>query len=313
MALKIPPPLNTILAIGNFDGVHLGHQAVLTRASQHAVEQNTHASALTFEPHPRQYFKPHEPLFRLTPKAIKVSLLQAYGMAHTHVLAFDEPFATLSADDFMKQILHERLAVKGVVIGHDFHFGAHRGGTPETLQHWCQTRNITCDIVAPVGDESSLLISSTRIRQALSEGNIALANTLLGYVWRICGTVIHGEKRGRDLGFPTANIALDPACQLKHGIYAVRVHVKGDAKGEARLWHGAASFGRRPTFDNGAPLLEIYVLDFSGDLYGQVLQVEFVAFIREEARFDTLETLITQMHQDVAQVRSHLSYEQHTS
>jgi riboflavin kinase / FMN adenylyltransferase len=303
MALKIPPPLNTILAIGNFDGVHLGHQAVLTRASQRAVEQNTHASALTFEPHPRQYFKPSEPLFRLTPHAIKVSLLQAYGMTHTHVIPFDQPFAHLSAQDFLEQILYEKLHVKGVVIGHDFHFGAQRGGTPEVLKQWCQSRKITCDIVEPVHGVSASIVSSTSIRQALREGNIALANTLLGHTWRVSGIVIHGEKRGRDLGFPTANIALDPACQLKHGIYAVRVRVEGVSE----VWHGAASFGRRPTFDNGAPLLEIYVLDFSGDLYEQTLQVEFCAFIREEARFETLESLIIQMHHDVAHVRSVLS------
>ena len=293
----VPPELKRgFAAIGNFDGVHRGHRAVFDAARRSGAK----TLALTFEPHPRTFFKPEAPVFRITPEAAKLRLLAANDLAAAVVLDFNRALAGLTAEEFVSRILVGWLGISGVAVGHDFHFGRQRQGTPEFLVEAGRRHGFAVEIVAPYND-GGIPVSSGAIRVALSEGDIARAQALLGHPWFVIGEVIHGEKRGRGLGFPTANIRPDPSSRLKHAIYAVRAHVGG------RAFDAVASFGRRPQFDNGAPLLETFLFDFEGDLYGQEMTVEFAGFIRDEAKFDSLDALIAQMNRDSEQARAILS------
>ncbi len=215
-------------------------------------------------------------------------------------MTFDSRRAETSAQDFIHHDLIGRLGVGGIAIGYDFHFGKGRLGSPSLLVGEAPRLGIEVD-VQPHIDVGGHPVSSSEIRDALMEGRIAQANAMLGGPWFITGEVIHGDKRGRDLGFPTANIRLDRNCRLKHGIYAVRTGHGG------RRFDGVASFGRRPTFDNGAPLLEIFLFDFKGDLYGEVLDVAFIGFIREELKFASVAALVRQMDDDSVRARVQLA------
>jgi len=285
-----------VVAIGNFDGVHRGHKAVIAAAQQRAAALGRPAAALTFEPHPRSFFHPGEPLFRLTDATTKLRLLAATGLDGAIVLTFDEALANLSAEDFVKRILVERVAVAGAAIGFNFHFGANRAGSPDFLVAEGKRHGFAVDIVPPLRDRGRP-VSSQPIREALAGGRLEAAAELLGYPWFLSGTVIHGDKRGRELGFPTANLKPDPSCGLRRGIYAVRAAVGG------RRYDGVASFGRRPMFDAGTVLLEIFLFDFSGDLYGETMDVAFIGFLRDEAKFASAEELIRQMQEDARLAR----------
>ncbi|MGB7253483.1 MAG: bifunctional riboflavin kinase/FAD synthetase, partial [Xanthobacteraceae bacterium] len=279
-----------------FDGVHRGHKAVIAAAQQRAAGLGRPAAALTFEPHPRSFFHPGEPLFRLTDATTKLRLLAATGLDGAIVLTFDEALANLSAEDFVGRILVERFAVAGAAIGFNFHFGASRTGSPDFLVAEGKRHGFAVDIVPPLRD-GGRPVSSQPIREALAGGRLDAAAELLGYPWFLSGTVIHGDKRGRELGFPTANLKPDPSCGLRHGIYAVRAAVGG------RRYDGVASFGRRPMFDAGTVLLEIFLFDFSGDLYGADMDVAFIGFLRDEAKFASAEDLIRQMQEDARLAR----------
>lgn len=289
------------VAIGNFDGVHRGHRAVLQAAIDEAHGHGRPVIAMTFEPHPRSVFAPHVPLFRLTPAHVKAEVMEALGLDGLIVLPFTRDFASLEAERFVEEILIGALGIRHAVTGYDFHFGKGRAGTPDFLRASGEKHGFGVTIVTAENDESGEVISSSRIRAALAEGDLALANGLLGYRWFAEAEVRHGEKRGRDLGYPTANLRLADDCTLKHGIYAVRVEVDGQRH------DGVASFGRRPTFDNGAPLLEVFLFDFSGDLYGKTLRVRFVSYLRAEERFDNSAALIAQMDRDSAEARAALA------
>jgi riboflavin kinase/FMN adenylyltransferase len=280
-----------VVAIGNFDGVHRGHRAVIGAALDQARALDRPAAALTFEPHPRAYFNPGEPLFRLTDEAVKLRLLASTGLDGAIVLTFDAALAGLSAESFVERILVERFAVSGAVIGFNFHFGMSRAGSPDFLKAQGKKYGFAVDVV-PRFEDQGRPVSSGPIRDALAAGQVDQAAEFLGYPWFVSGEVIHGDKRGRELGFPTANLKLDAACGLRHGIYAVRV-----AAGERR-YSGVASFGRRPMFDTGAVLLEVFLFDFAGDLYGQNIDVAFIDWIREERMFDSAAALIQQMQDD---------------
>ncbi|MEZ0171967.1 bifunctional riboflavin kinase/FAD synthetase [Microvirga sp. TS319] len=275
-----------VAAIGNFDGVHRGHRHLL----EMALRSGRPAAAVTFEPHPRLFFQPDRPLFRLTPEPVKLEIFARLGLAGAFVLRFDQRLAALGPEEFV-DLLARDLGLSGVVIGHDFHFGRGREGTPERMNDLCRNRGLDC-FIAPAVVEGTEPVSSSAIRAALEAGDIARANALLGYRWFVRAQVRHGDKRGRELGYPTANMRLPDDCRLRHGIYAVRASVEG------RPVDGVASFGRRPTFDNGAPLLETHLFDFEGDLYGRTFDVEFVGWIRGEERFETIEALIAQMDRD---------------
>ena len=288
-----------VVAIGNFDGVHRGHRAVIAAAQARARALGRPAAALTFEPHPRRFFRPDEPLFRLTDERAKLRLLAGTGLDGAIVLPFDAALAGLSAADFVDRILVGRFAVAGVAIGFDFHFGLNRAGSPDYLAAQGAKLGFAVDIV-PRFEDNGRPVRSGPIRAALAAGRIAEANELLGYPWFVSGTVVHGDKRGRELGYPTANLRLDPGCALAHGIYAVRVGV-----GERR-YDGVASFGRRPMFDQGTVLLEAFLFDFSGDLYGEVIDVAFVDWIRPELKLDSVAELVRRMDEDSRLARAAL-------
>src|SRR5437588_5520107 len=293
-------PRGAVVAMGNFDGVHLGHRAVIAAALQMGRAHGRPALAVTFEPHPRSFFSPNSPQFRLTDEAGKLRLLAGTGLAGAVVMTFDKARAGTPAQDFIHHDLIERLGISGIAVGYDFHFGKGRVGSPSLLVSEAPRLGIEVDVQAHV-DIEERPVSSSAIRMALAEGQIADASAMLGGPWFVTGEVIHGEKRGRDLGYPTATIRLDKNCSLKHGIYAVRVGHDG------RLLEGVASFGRRPTFDNGAPLLEVFLFDFKDDLYGAELDVAFIGFIRDELKFDNVDALIRQMDDDSARARAALA------
>ena len=294
----MPPGLaKAVVAIGNFDGVHRGHRAVIAAALARGKALGRKAAALTFEPHPRIFFRPEEPLFRLTDERAKLRLLAATGLNGAIVLRFDAALAGLSAQDFVARILVGRFAVAGVAIGFDFHFGLNRAGSPDYLAAQGAKLGFAVDVV-PRFEDAGGPVRSGPIRAALAAGRVAQANELLGYPWFVSAEVVHGDKRGRELGYPTANLRLDPACGLKHGIYAVRVGM-----GERR-YDGVANFGRRPMFDQGTVLLEVLLFDFSGDLYGEVIDVAFIDWIRPELKFDSVEDLVRRIDEDARRARA---------
>jgi riboflavin kinase/FMN adenylyltransferase len=293
-------PRGAVIALGNFDGVHRGHRAVIHAAMRMAKARGALALAMTFEPHPRDFFSRGTPQFRLTDEVDKLRLLAGTGLDGAVVMTFDQSRAATTAQDFIHHDLIGRLGISGIAVGYDFHFGKGRAGSPTLLK--AEAPKLGIDVhVEPHFDVSSQAVSSTAIREALADGRIADATAMLGYPWFVTGEVVHGEKRGRDLGYPTANMRLDPNCALRHGIYAVRA-----GRGEQRF-EGVASFGRRPTFDNGAPLLETFLFDFKGDLYGSVLDVAFIGFIREEAKFEGIDALIRQMDDDSLKAKAALA------
>ncbi|MFA6264774.1 MAG: bifunctional riboflavin kinase/FAD synthetase [Pseudolabrys sp.] len=288
-----------VVAIGNFDGVHRGHRKVIEAALSRAAEIGRKAAALTFSPHPRRFFRPEVPLFSLSSDRNKLRLLAATGLDGAIVMPFDAALASTPAEDFVQRILFEHFGIGGAAIGYDFHFGKGRMGSPNFLSFEGTRLGFPVDVVAPLEDEGRP-VSSGAVREALSQGKVVEAAELLGAPWFVTGEVVHGEKRGRELGFPTANIKLDPTCQLKHGIYAVRVELGGQRV------DGVASFGTRPMFDDGAPLLEVFLLDFDGDLYGRTLDVAFIGWVRHEQKFPSIEALKRNMIADVAQARESL-------
>jgi riboflavin kinase/FMN adenylyltransferase len=291
-----------VAAIGNFDGVHRGHRDLLEATLAQARAAGAPALAITFEPHPRTVFRPEEPVFRLTPPLAKEALLRALGFDGVVVIPFDRTFAARSAESFVEEILCAGLGVRGVVIGYNFHFGKDRRGTPQFLEEAGARLGFAVSVMPPVADRVGEAYSSYRIRKALEAGDVEGANQMLGYRWFVLGEVVPGDQRGRDLGFPTANIRLGADCRLRHGIYAVRFRRPGGT-----VHDGVASFGRRPTFDNGPPLLEVFVMDFKGSLYGELVEVAFVAWIRPELRFDSAEALVARMHEDVEAARAALA------
>jgi riboflavin kinase/FMN adenylyltransferase len=289
-----------VVAIGNFDGVHCGHRSVIAAALARAKNLGRPAAALTFEPHPRSFFQPHEPLFRLTDERAKLRLFAATGLAGAIVLTFDAALAEPAPLDFINDILLHRLGIAGAAVGFDFRFGKNRAGTPDLLAAEGDRRHFAVDVV-PAVEVAGRRVSSELIRIELASGHLAAANELLGYPWFVSGEVVHGDKRGRELGYPTANVRLDPACGLRHGIYAVRVGVG------ARRYDGVASFGRRPMFDVGTVLLEVFLFDFAGNLYGMNIDVAFIDWIRHELKFDSIDALVRRMDEDCRLARAALA------
>lgn len=291
-----------VIAIGNFDGVHLGHRAVLEAAARIANAGQHPALALTFEPHPRSFFNADEPVFRLATLETKARLIEALGFSGLVERRFDAAFAGLRASQFIEDILLGELGAGHIVTGADFHFGHKREGTPQFLEESANRHGFGVTRIDPVRDGSGQVVSSTRIRDSLADGDIAAANALLGRAWSVSGTVLHGRKVGRTINYPTANIQLQPQTRLMFGIYAVRATLH-----DGRVKNAVASFGRRPTFDNGEALLEVFIFDFNEDIYDRELSVEFHAFLRGEQKFDTVEALIEQMDRDSAAAQAVLS------
>ncbi|MWD28204.1 bifunctional riboflavin kinase/FAD synthetase [Aquicoccus sp. SCR17] len=288
------------VAIGNFDGVHLGHQAVIDLAREAADQVGAPLGVLTFEPHPRQYFAPEAPPFRLMGREARASRLAKLGVDRLYELNFNAALASLTPRDFVERVIARGLGLRHVVVGQDFHFGKGRAGSATGLAAMGAELGFGVTL-APLLETGGGVISSTAIREALSEGRPREAAAKLGHWHRIEGPVIGGEQRGRELGYPTANMSIDGLHPPKHGVYAVLVDVQdGPHKGS---YHGAASLGVRPMFGQNRANLETFLFDFTGDLYGATLSVALVEFLRPEEKFDSLEALIAQMEDDCARAR----------
>lgn len=294
-----------VVAIGNFDGVHLGHQALLAHASKLAEENQAPLAALVFEPHPQEFFKPEAECFRLTPFRSKARLLAQQGVELLYAFPFDAEMAGKTAQDFVQDILVRGIGARAVVVGADFRFGKGRAGDVSVLEDAGKQFGFAVDVFSPVLARASEKISSSDIRTAMCNAQPEDANRLLGHWWTIEARVEHGAARGQTLGYPTANLKLDGYLKPAFGVYAVRATVVENDK-PVSSHCGVASLGIRPMFESAAPLLEAHLFDFSGDLYGKHLAVELVAYLRPEMKFETVEQLRAQMAQDCDAARAAL-------
>ena len=286
-----------VAVLGNFDGVHRGHQAVFAAGQAIANQTGTPLVAVTFEPHPRSFFRPGDPHFRLTPFRNKAHHIEALGIDLLVVLHFDETLRDMTADDFVRQVLVEGLNVSHVVVGYDFVFGHNRGGDIDFLRQAGSDHGFGVTIVEAVSAPGEQIYSSTRIRDHLRNRRPTEAAALLGRPFEFEGRVMHGNAMGRELGFPTANLSFGEYLEPAYGIYAVRVGIEEE---DGPQWHdGVASFGIRPTIgEDEEPILEAYIFDFAGDLYGKHLRVQLIDYIRPEIKFDGLEALTVQIEDD---------------
>ena len=301
-AAPMPDSLRgAIIALGNFDGFHLGHQAVAGEAIAWARAESRPAIIATFDPHPVRFFAPDAPPFRLTTLDQRIELFEAAGADAMLVFAFGAELAGTSAEDFVTELLIRRLGAAGVVTGEDFSFGKGRAGNVDLLSRLGEPLGLRARAVGPVSEQGEI-VSSSRIRDALRAGDCGLATHLLSRPFAIRGVVEHGAKLGRSIGYPTANLRLGNYLRPAYGIYAVTGHLPG-----GKVVHGAANLGIRPSFDPPIELLEPYFFDFSGDLYGQEIEVALHHYLRPEAKFDSLDELTAQMEQDCLQARHLLS------
>jgi riboflavin kinase / FMN adenylyltransferase len=303
----VPALRGAAVAIGNFDGLHLGHQALLRYALGQAANTGAPSGVITFEPHPRSVFQPEQPLFRLSPPRLKAALVKAFGAEFCAAIRFDRTLAAVEAEEFVMRYLVGHLGISHIVSGYDFHFGKGRRGNPQLLQDLGQVHGFGVTIVDQVTREDGASpYGSSSIRAALRAGHIDAANQQLGYRWTIIGKVVEGDRRGRTIGFPTVNIMLEPGMEPCHGIYAVRV--RDLTEDRATVVRGAAYFGWRPTFNTDRVFLEVYLLDFEGELYGHELAVEFVTMVRPDRKFDSLDALVAQMKQDCIEIDAVLDH-----
>jgi riboflavin kinase/FMN adenylyltransferase len=294
---NVPAALKgSVVAIGNFDGCHRGHQHVFAKVRDLAARLQKPALVITFEPHPRDLFAPRPFLYRLTEAHAKQRLVEALGFDGIAIIPFDKPFASIEAGDFIKDLLVKKLGVSAVVVGSDFQFGKARAGTAEFLEAAGKVHGFHVEILDLLEEEKEE-ISSTRIRNALGSGDLDLANMLLGYHWIVEGNVIEGDRRGRDLGYPTANFELPANCGLAQGVYAVR------AKADGGVYSGVASYGK-PMFSENAPPFEAHLFDFDRDIYGKHVSVALMAYLRPQQTFDDIDALIKAMDRDARGARS---------
>ena len=297
-----------VVAIGNFDGIHRGHQAVIGKAGRLARELEAPLGVITFRPHPRRFFRPSDPPFRLTPFRLKARLIEALGVDLLVVLRFDAALAAVSAEDFVQNVLVDGLGVRHVVVGDNFRFGHGRKGDVTMLETLGHGGGFGVTALSRIVGAGAQPYSSSLVRDYLKAGNPTRAGLLLGRYWEIAGRVVRGDQRGRELGYPTANLPLGRILQPAYGVYAVRA---GIDQGAETRWHaGAANIGIRPMFELEQPLLEVHLLDFDGDLYGRQLRVALVDYLRPEANFDSLDELKAQMAEDCRRARASLAYEQ---
>ena len=281
-----------VLAIGNFDGVHLGHAALIKMAKSLAAEAPL--GVMTFEPHPRQFFQPEAEPFRLTLLPMKQRLMETLGVEHLFAVAFNRDFSQLDGEAFVERILVQNLKVRHVVVGEDFMFGRGRSGTIATLKAAADAGKFKLTVMPPVVASSGEIYSSTAIRELLKQAKFAEAASFLGWPWQMESPVVHGDKRGRTMGYPTANQNMLEHLRIPYGVYAVKVMIEGET-----VWRaGAANFGIRPMFQVVQPIFETFIFDFSGEIYGKVIRVQPVKHLRPEMSFAGLPALISQMKDD---------------
>lgn len=290
-----------VAAIGNFDGVHRGHQQLLAETAAFARSLNHPAGAVVFDPHPRRYFKPGDPPFLLTTPKQRERLLRDHGADQVMTLTFDASLAALTPEDFVRDVLKQKLGLAGVVTGTDFRFGKGRSGDAAGLKSLCEEAGLAALLVSPKPEAAGEKIGSSAIRAALQVGDAHAAASMLGRPWAVEGAVLPGQKLGRTLGFPTANMTLGDLIEPRRGVYAARARVEG------REYKGVANFGRRPTVGADAPLLETHLFDYAGDLYGGTLEVQFIDFLRDERKFDGLDALKAQIAADSDKARKILA------
>ena len=286
----------TSVAIGNFDGVHLGHQVVIGEASRRAKALGTSLTVVTFDPHPRRFFRPDEPPFQLTPLRSKLRRFRALGVDHTLLIHFDQEVSAASHENFVERVIVNGLKAKHVTVGYDFVFGNGRKGDADYLRQVAKENGFDVSAIEPVKDQGGLVYSSTNIRNCLRESDPTGAAKLLGRAWEIEGRVSKGDQRGRQIGFPTANLPLDDYVEPSLGVYAVWAGI--EEAGET-TWHmGCANLGHRPTFDGTGVVLETYIFDFADDIYDKLLRVALVDYIRPEKKFDGVAELREQIARD---------------
>lgn len=294
----------SVVVLGNFDGFHKGHQKVIGKAGKIAKEMGTTLSVLSMEPHPRLFFNPNQKEFRLNSFRTKAHLLEEFGVDHFIILPFDQELASMPAQDFVMDFLLKNIGAIHIVVGYDYCFGAGRGGGVNVLSWLSMQEQFGLTVVKKVMDEDHTY-SSSSIRTIIESGDVRKAAQRLGHWWHIEGRVSKGDQRGRTIDFPTANLLLDGYIEPKYGVYAVRVIIEqGDHKG---IWNAIANVGRRPTFNKQDVLLESHIFNFIHEIYDQSIKVEFVDFIREEMKFDGLETLKNQIERDCVVARELLA------
>lgn len=284
-----------VVAIGNFDGVHKGHHQILDRGRSIAQELGKAFGVLTFEPHPRRLFRPDDPPFRITPERLKQERLEKSGVECLYSLTFDWDFASQSAEEFIETVLKQGLDAAHIIVGFDFCFGQLRKGSPAMIE----TSGIPTTIMDQIDDQDDEAYSSSAIRQHLKLGDIEKANALLGWDWCIEGKVTHGDKRGRELGYPTANVPLGDTTHPAYGVYATFVQIEGED-----IWRpSATNIGIRPMFEAKEGLVEAFIFDFDQEIYDKTLRIKPIKRLRGEAKFDSLDDLITQMAKDCEQAK----------
>ena len=291
-----------VFAIGNFDGVHMGHRMLLELARKRALNMGQKFGVLTFEPHPRSLFQPDAPSFRITPERVKVQRLERSLVDFVVIIPFAPAVAGLSADEFMQTYLTDYLGTENLIVGRDFHFGHKRQGNYQTLKD----AGFHMTVIDKIGDDEGYSFSSTRIREALRSGQFDEAAQILGWSWEIDGEVIHGDKRGRELGYPTANVELSDTIPPPFGVYACLVRIVEDGK-DAKWLKAAVNIGIRPMFELKHPLVEAYIFDFDREIYGKTLRIRPVQKIRDEMNFDSLDDLVKQIDADCASIKEILA------
>ncbi len=291
-----PAAQDCVLAIGNFDGVHKGHQQLLAEAKKIAQESGKKLAVLTFEPHPRRLFRADDPPFRITPAAMKARKLAEYGVDTLFALDFNWDFASQSAEQFIETVITNGIKPAHIIVGFDFAFGQLRKGNADTLKD----AGLAVTVMEQVSDEDGAKYGSSPVRTALRHGDMDKANNLLGWEWEIEGTIVKGDQRGRELGYPTANVKLEDTIHPAYGVYATMVQIEGETN-----WRMAATnIGIRPMFELQVGQVEAHILDFDGDIYGKTLRIKPVKRLRGEAKFDGLDELIAQIEKDCDTARS---------
>ena len=288
------------LAIGNFDGVHLGHQQIITSLVKYAKKNNKPSAILSFDPHPRQFFSRELDCYQIISEFKKQELLKSLQIKHYFALCFDESISNLSPRDFIKLIIVDKLKVEKLIVGYDFHFGKNREGNIDLLKDFSTMHGFLLEVVEPIGENKNMSIySSTKIRENIRIGKIDKANLMLGRNWSMQGQVIHGNKKAREINFPTANILPHDQIYPAKGVYAINALLNN------KIVNGIANFGERPTINGSKLLLEAHLFNFNEDIYGKDLTVEFLTFIRGEKKFDSFALLAQQIKQDIETVKSY--------